>query len=63
MTELEVIGSQISYADLRFLYIIPAERRSAGTIAQIRRHISNVVLAKKDNNAFGFFTLHSSFFT
>ncbi len=49
MTELEVIGSQIL-----ILY-------SGG--AQIRRHISNVVLAKKDNNAFGFFTLHFSFFT
>ena len=49
MTELEVIGSQIL-----ILY-------SGG--AQIRRHISYVVLAKKDNNAFGFFTLHSSFFT
>ena len=49
MTELEVIGSQI----LIF--------HSGG--AQIRRHISNVVLVKKDNNAFGFFTLHSSFFT
>ena len=46
MTELEVIGSQIL-----ILY-------SGG--AQIRRHISNVVLAKKDNNAFGFFTFHSS---
>ena len=31
--------------------------------AQIRRYISNVVLAKKDNNAFGFFTLNFSFFT
>ena len=40
MTELEIIGSQISYADLRFLYFIPAERRSAGTIA-------NVVVARK----------------
>ena len=49
MTELEVIGSQI--------LIFNSGR------AQIRRHISNVVLAKKDNNAFGFFTLHSSFFT
>ena len=48
MTELEVIGSQI----LIF--------HSGG--AQIRRHISYVVLAKKDNNAFGFFTLHSSLF-
>ncbi len=45
----EVIGSQI----LIF--------HSGG--AQIRRYISNVVLAKKDNNAFGFFTLHFSFFT
>ena len=35
MTELEVIGSQISYADLRFLYFIPAERRSAGTLATL----------------------------
>ena len=44
----EVIGSQI----LIF--------HSGG--AQIRRYISNVVLAKKDNNAFGFslFTFHSS---
>ena len=43
----EVIGSQI----LIF--------HSGG--AQIRRYISNVVLAKKDNNAFGFslFTFHS----
>ena len=31
--------------------------------AQIRRYISNVVLAKKDNKAFGFFPLHFSFFT
>ena len=45
----EVIGSQI----LIF--------HSCG--AQIRRYISNVVLAKKDNNAFGFFILHFSFFT
>ena len=49
MTELEVIGSQIL-----ILY--------SGRF-QISRHISNVVLVKKDNNAFGFFTLHSSFFT
>ena len=35
MTKLEVIGSQISYADLRFLYFIPAERRSAGTLANV----------------------------
>ncbi len=40
MTELEVIGSQISYADLRFLYFIPADCKSAGTLA-------NVVLARK----------------
>ena len=33
MTELEIIGSQISYADLRFLYSLPAEHRSAGTAA------------------------------
>ena len=45
----EVIGSQI----LIF--------HSGG--AQIRQYISNVVLAKKDNNAFGFFTLNFSFFT
>ncbi len=45
----EVIGSQI----LIF--------HSGG--AQIRRYISNVVLAKKDNKAFGFFTLHFSFLT
>ena len=32
MTELEVIGSQISYADLRLLYLIPADFKSAGTI-------------------------------
>ena len=35
MTELEVIGSQISYADLRFLYIIPADCKSAGTLANV----------------------------
>ena len=35
MTELEVIGSQISYADLRFLYFIPADFKSAGTIANV----------------------------
>ena len=49
MTELEVIGSQIL-----ILY--------SGRF-QISRHISYVVLAKKDNNAFGFFTLNFSFFT
>ena len=37
MTELEVIGSQISYADLRFLYFIPADCKSAGTIANVVR--------------------------
>ena len=45
MTELEVIGSQISYADLRFLYFIPADFKSAGTLA-------NVVLATIINEAF-----------
>ena len=49
MTELEVIGSQI----LIF--------HSGG--AQIRRNISNVVLAKRTNKAIGFFVFHFSFFT
>ena len=45
----EVIGSQIQILN-------------SGRL-QIRRYISNVVLAKKDNKAFGFFTLNFSFFT
>jgi hypothetical protein len=55
MTELEVIGSQISYADLRFLYFIPAERRSAGTLATL-------CLRKKTTMHldFSLFTLRSS---
>jgi len=55
MTELEVIGSQISYADLRFLYFIPAERRSAGTLATL-------CLRKKTTMHldFSLFTFHSS---
>ena len=47
MTELEVIGSQISYADLRFLYFIPADFKSAGTLA-------NVVIVTIINKAFDF---------
>ena len=60
---------KLANAELCFLYFLPAERRSAGTIANVvlatRKSNSLVVinLWTRILNAFGFFTLHSSFFT
>ena len=47
---------EISCADLRFLYYIPAERRSAGTLVLL-------IIIASTTLAFGFFTLHSYLFT
>ena len=56
MQNRKLSDCKLANAELCFLYFLPAERKSTGTIA-------NVVLATRILKTFGFFTLHSSFFT
>ena len=53
-------GSKISYADLRFLYFIPADCKSAGTLALLVIINCNALAIATGHLDFSLFVLHSS---